>query len=85
MNNQEIFRKAADLLEGAGWIQGNFESCDGYCAVGAIGHVAGRFEARPACDSFREQLGEPIGLWNDHPKRTKEEVISMLRSLKEKP
>lgn len=89
-----ILNDAADLLEREGWIQGALESREGRCAVGAIRAACGIDNNRDFDKQERKLIalsrraiwaarrGLPfatITAWNDHPARTREEVITALR------
>ncbi len=85
--------RAADWLEANDWIQKklfgpNEESA---CILGAlvkvdpdhiVGSSLGTKDAYTASERIRKHLKVGlIGLWNDTPERTKEQVINMLRTV----
>ncbi len=85
---------AADLLEEKGWIQNSYQNDNGYCVLGAISQVTtgkpdwGKYcnldenfdDLKSKCSFYiKSFLNEHPGDWNDNSKRTKKEVIDMLR------
>ena len=96
MTAEEVLAKAARIVE-AGWYQGGYVSPDGtkVCAMGAIRVAAG--ERISELNSYRpSKVADPaivalsyevddvrgIGMWNDTPGRTAEEVATTLRNAK---
>lgn len=75
----KILSGAKELLVNRGWIQGNFASECGYCAIGAINRsVAG--DTGPAFRALANAAGigcswAEIGAWNDADERTKADVL----------
>lgn len=96
MNTSEILNTAADLIERGGWTQGSYKDGPRFCAEGAIIQAAqpGFWEPRPygecgvidlhtlaAVGVFQHWIGLPsIPNWNDHPERTKGQVVAALRA-----
>lgn len=87
----QILKKAADLIETEGWVQGKFHvSGEGYCAVGAIRRVAwgtpeGVFLGAAAIDALAETLPPrfkswPVS-WNDYKGRKADSVIRHMRKV----
>jgi hypothetical protein len=67
-----------------GWPEApNHPSACQWCAIGAIAKVQNLSEASQMYDSaaklLASQLSGTIVYWNDHPSRTREEVIDALR------
>lgn len=87
--SNEVFTKAADVLEAFGWIQGTFGNIEsGFCALGAIGRAEdelGRIgtDLEPLHAAIRHASGgqatPSIVVWNDAPGRTQAEVVTALR------
>lgn len=80
--------KAADLIEEKGWIQGRWASSHGYCMRGAVYGVfnnGGAFGDTPTpilgYMESRMPPGQDCMKFNDTPGRTKEEVVSRMRSI----
>lgn len=77
----QILEEASELLDTADWIQGDFQSRNGYCALGAInvvslGHayqIGSTGHNREAKAALRGLIGD-IAVFNDFPGRTKTEV-----------
>jgi hypothetical protein len=87
MTAGEVLAKAADLIEARGWIQQEFETPHGVCALGAMQRITYGFEIRMECEdrarlALETEIGEAITIWNDAPGRTKEEVVTALRNAK---
>ena len=92
---QAILNAAADLIERTGWTQGHYaHDKDGhpcqprsssavcFCALGAL--EAQRLNDEQMGSAHEElawRVGASVSLWNDHPDRTKEEVIAALRGV----
>ena len=83
---------AAALIENDGWVQGQMYGRpvliqdydhEGACAMGALFVVALRSGAGDrvldALDWAAEFTDLSLGDWNDHPDRTRDEVVAMLR------
>lgn len=82
MRTRDVLRNAAKLIEKHGWVQGCFgDKRLGYCAAGAINHVAPSGAAAGLAKDKLRQLAPDglITLWNDAPGRTKDEVVAALR------
>lgn len=82
-----VIRKARELIEADGWVQGSFRSEDGYCLGGAISEAAYRLApdgeigitSLKATGVFGRVHGAlRVTAWNDDPTRTEQEVIDML-------
>lgn len=78
----DVLKRAKERLETRGWVQGNFETARGCCAVGAI--IAETLHNNDAFYAAENALDEALGMyavliteWNDDPSRTKEEVLSL--------
>ncbi len=82
-----VLRKAADLIDERGWLQGqNFDADGRCCAFWALGKAAGKQRGlRPIYDQFagylhaRNPRWREVSSWNDAPGRTKEQVVAALR------
>src|SRR5882672_2055919 len=81
----KCFLYAAQLLEFHGWCQGTILNIDGrMCISGAIqSYPTGLLNNNrcietqtEALEILNENLGDYISVWNDHPQRTKEQVIA---------
>ncbi len=81
-------RKAARLLDVAGWIQHAYARPEGYCMIGALSKAAGcspgtyeltYLQTLQAIAVHTRPL--PIVHWNDLPGRTKKEVIALLHTV----
>jgi hypothetical protein len=88
MTPSQVLRKAAEVIEEFGWIQGEYGGADeGYCVDGAIQCAAhgayDRFLARSLLCGYLRASWLP--LWNDAPERTKDQVIAALRAAAERP
>lgn len=87
--DKEVFNKAAAYIEEKGWVQGRGKTQDGVCCAFAIGHFAGDHDMTKYFTHFKKVnnlAGEGnfgIGVWNDRPERTKEEVLAALRKAAE--
>lgn len=94
MDAKQALAAAADLIEQKGWLQGSYGSDRiGYCILGAINAVTDSWSSdegfatdMAACELLDDILerahGEGSGtvaIWNDHPGRTKDEVLQLLR------
>lgn len=82
-------RKAAQLIETRGWVQGWYGTDrDGFCISGAIRNVAGNdwISESVATEFFRwlteagaiDKNQYSVPAWNDAPERTQEDVILYL-------
>lgn len=81
---QKVLMDAADVIEKRGWCKGRLESADGaVCTMGALikavsGAVLGG-AYRTASSRFEAYIGtKHVGMWNDNPSRTKEQVVFAL-------
>jgi len=89
MSAADVLNKAADLLEQYGWCQGAYmDSAGRMCASQALTQAEPsayrRHEARKV---LREVIGVDflnIPAWNDHPRRTAEQVIATFRAAAER-
>jgi hypothetical protein len=80
---------AADLLEEKGWIQDSYQTCQGYCMLGAIQYVlsgdAIKYTSLWTGDhTILKVLQNTTGTvkiweWNDARGRTKDEVLQAIR------
>jgi len=82
---RRILWDAAELIERKGWVQAaHWIPGEGYCAMGAIlafnNHLRSS-DARPAKQKLRHHLRKSIHSWNDERGRTKEEVLTALRTV----
>jgi hypothetical protein len=82
---RKILLDAANLLEEKGWVRGEYRSIKGFCAEGAMMHVAVGTTLYDDLNLARVTLAHHLGalnipLWNDHPQRTKAQVIASLRA-----
>lgn len=82
----QVLLDAADYIEKHGWCQGNY--CDPLgrvCALGALNIVScgipNHTEGIAINAAIRLMWNLRITQWNDHPERTKEEVIAALRKV----
>jgi hypothetical protein len=93
-NWREFLLAAARVIEIRGWVQGTLYSEKGVCIYGAFNvahHGHETFGAYNSIEGIYPQaqkamfdylhLQRPADLtgWNDHPDRTKEQVVSALR------
>ena len=87
MKPSEICLKAKDVLRERGWTQGRMRNDDGaFCVWGALVVAdAGRvtldysMSAAWARSALAAAVGDPsVGLWNDVPGRTLDEVLAAL-------
>jgi hypothetical protein len=86
---QKVLLDAAELLETEGWIKGSMQNQHGFCMIGAVMAAANqpiivfaiaKGPAGEALDQLKIKTNDStIWGWNDHPERTKQEVIDMLR------
>lgn len=90
MNTSEILAKAADLIDERGHCKRVSEDLDGrLCVYGALRKATEQFVDQDrvfgaAAERISEHLGgDLVAIWNDYPERTKEEVVSALRSAAE--
>lgn len=80
----DILRRAADIIEENGWIQGTLvdDETGAVCAIGAIQQACRQIDT-PTYWSARNALGQyvddGVSIWNDDEDRTKEEVLAALR------
>lgn len=88
----KLLLKAAAVIEDRGWCQWSYESLDGrVCLLGALKVAAG---GSPNDDEDEDSvvgiakraMAGAVGKvfvhsWNDHPNRTKEEVVAKLRAV----
>lgn len=85
-----ILSDARKNLEEKGWVQRNFETPAGYCIMGAVRQAMFGSSAMPTfkpdlavygdvLDRLRQETARPMALtmWNDHPERTKEQVLAL--------
>jgi hypothetical protein len=85
----EVLRRAADLIEQKGWVQGVYERRgEGFCALGAIRAqihdvpFATRRDALTALEaSLPPRFQGWTPRWNDHPGRRAPSVIKHLRKV----
>jgi hypothetical protein len=86
---QGIINDAIHLLNTRGWIQGAYGNPnEGYCLIGAlsesIGYASSYHEpafvvAKAVRDEIKERAGHRnVELFNDAPRRTKEEILDVL-------
>lgn len=86
----EVLLKAADYIEKYGWCQEAAFSPDGracllggiYAACGGLRRDAGLYDTPPNYDKAVSRIAKfapNLGVWNDHPHRTKDEVVAVLR------
>jgi hypothetical protein len=85
---RQILLDAADLIEEKGWIQGTFyKRGEGYCIFGALTKVASKHDnsqshLRAAQHQLqRHKSRRSIMRWNDADGRSKEEVLTALRTV----
>lgn len=81
MTIRQALVRAAQKVE-AGWCQGEMSTPDGrVCIYGAIEAVAGDpFLAVRMIRRVREVVGRDfLGVWNDEPERTQQDVVRALR------
>lgn len=89
---KDILNGAADVLDEKGWCQGRYQNDKGeYCPAGAMIHYADsllELEGVKGVDIamriLHDEVNNYVTSWNDKPERTKEEVISALRSAAQK-
>lgn len=87
----EVFRKAAEVLEQDGWVQGKMHTPDGHCLIGALEMALwGRafdwtidVEQRGDMSRLAALFGtfldrSSVIKWNDAEGRTKEDVVKAL-------
>jgi hypothetical protein len=88
----DVLRRAADLLEEQGWCQGSYglpfnawyageRPMQPLCFLGAVVQSARDYGVETGNDFYqwaRNYAGESYG-FNDHPGRTKNEVVARLR------
>lgn len=87
MEVQKICDEAAAILEKSGWCQEDYFRGERVCLIGALMRAA--LAAGVTCkdEGWNEILRSvsrragtvQLYRWNDHPDRTKEEVIALLR------
>lgn len=84
MKTKQVLIDAADLIEQHGWVQQTFGRSDlGYCLFGAVFTAAQLGDYDEPWDLLGDRTnGDPIG-WNDELRRTKEEVLGLLRETAE--
>jgi hypothetical protein len=89
---KELIVKAIDYIK-KGWTKGACArnakgravgTCDeeavAWCPIGAIDAAYPHmFEYRDACKRLQRVVGMSIDIWNDVPKRTKEEVLAAFK------
>lgn len=85
----EVLRRAADLIEQEGWVQGEFGGPGvGYCALGAIRVQYDDVPSSP-CTTAIEILNASLPprfkgwapRWNDYPQRRASSVVRHLRKV----
>jgi len=87
---QTSLRRAADLIEEHGWVQGEYgNKRKGYCVIGALGREALPMTYHDAVvrldaalpDTFPEKTSrfQRLVEWNDTPGRTRDEVLQLFR------
>lgn len=76
-----MLEAVADVIRRDGWIQGKMHNGNGHCLLGAIDVAYPDPLQMVACRSLvLERIGDysSITAWNDDPRRTIEEVLSIL-------
>lgn len=72
----------AQLIEKYGWIQGEGGDKEvGFCTVGAMSEVTRGRSYLPLLTKIHEKIDGCAVRWNDDSERTKQDVISMFRSI----
>jgi hypothetical protein len=75
MELSEVYRSARERLEWDGWWQGSYRGPNGErCLLGALPN----YHWYTALDRLTRVVGNTAE-WNDHPSRTKEDVILLLK------
>lgn len=89
----DVLNRAADLLGEWGWCKGAARHEDSFCLLGAIAFAANGYPPRSSAitdadctdlyvtakEILRPFTGGELGIWNDEPGRTKEQVVAKLR------
>jgi hypothetical protein len=80
MTTHEVLVAARNLIDREGWIQNAHYAPEGRCVRGALSDVTrgktdlGYYHATRAFSDVVDEV--LIGAWNDHPDRTKAEVLA---------
>ncbi len=90
---RDTFLKAAEYIELHGWTQGTYKNASGeVCTAGALERVcaidgSGYYPQEnmdlyyATMDHFRRTVGVNAITWNDRLRRTKKQVLKLLRDL----
>lgn len=74
---------AYEVIQKYGWVQGSIGDCgSGFCLLGAVWEAHGQKGCRFVDDSLLtigRLIGKDIDSWNDDPKRTKRQVLAVLK------
>lgn len=86
MNAKELLTETANILNLEGWTQGDYgDNKKGYCLLGAFGEAVSHNggDNDEVLRAYRELIkltGGDIASYNDYPRRTKDQVLSLVHT-----
>jgi hypothetical protein len=89
MKASQIVYEAIGVLAEHGWIKGHARTQDGFCALGAMAHVANRnnlsvSQMLSVLEQASASFGEGLMKYNDDPSTSYEDIVLTMKTVANK-